>query len=52
MFDIGKKLSDNLVSVDMSEYNPCVEDWRTGRLAITLFYYFLLGLADSKSSKQ
>lgn len=48
MYDIGLQLSGNIVSIDMSEYNPCVEDWRTGRLAVTLFYYFVLGLAKSK----
>ena len=52
MFDAGNELSEQLVSVDLSEYNPCVEDWRTGRLAISLFYYFSLGLAKAQSTKQ
>ncbi len=52
MFDAGNELSEQLVSVDLSEYNPCVEDWRTGRLAISLFYYFTLGLAKAQSTKQ
>jgi formiminoglutamase len=46
MFELGH-LGD-LVSIDLSEYNPCVEDWRTGRLAVTLFYYFALGLAEKR----
>ncbi len=50
MFDIGLLLGENLVSVDISEYNPCVEDWRTGRLVVTLFYYFVLGFAKSKQN--
>ena len=33
----------NLVAVDISEYNPFVEDWRTGRLVVTMFYYFSMG---------
>lgn len=47
MYELGKNL-DNLVSIDLSEYNPCVEDWRTGRLAVTLFYYFAMGIAESR----
>lgn len=31
--------------VDMSEYNPAVEDYRTGRLLSNIFYYFCLGCA-------
>jgi len=31
---------------DLSEYNPAVEDERTGRLAAGLFYSFCLGVAD------
>jgi len=34
-----------LVALDISEYNPFVEDWRTGRLISTMFYYFALGLS-------
>jgi formiminoglutamase len=29
--------------VDLSEYNPAVEDYRTGRLLSNIFYYFCLG---------
>ncbi len=31
--------------VDLTEFNPRVEDYRTGRLAASLFYFFALGLA-------
>lgn len=29
--------------VDISEYNPAIESYRTGRLVANMFYYFLLG---------
>lgn len=46
MFDLGLHLAGKqLVSLDLSEYNPRVEDWKTGRLAVILFYYFVLGFA-------
>lgn len=35
--------------VDLSEYNPSVEDYRTGRLLVLMFYYFLLGYAQRSS---
>lgn len=33
----------NVKLMDLSEYNPNVEEYRTGRLAVLMFYYFLLG---------
>ena len=33
---------------DLSEYNPVIEDERTGRLAAAMFYYFCLGVASRK----
>jgi len=33
---------------DLSEYNPLIEDERTGRLAAAMFYYFCLGVASRK----
>lgn len=30
--------------MDMSEYNPAIEDYRTGRLLANVFYYFCLGV--------
>eukprot|EP01117_Protostelium_nocturnum_P006558 TRINITY_DN2362_c0_g1_i3.p1 TRINITY_DN2362_c0_g1~~TRINITY_DN2362_c0_g1_i3.p1 ORF type:complete len:250 (-),score=82.94 TRINITY_DN2362_c0_g1_i3:25-774(-) len=31
---------------DLSEYNPTVELWRTGRLVSNMFYFFCLGVAS------
>jgi formiminoglutamase len=36
---------------DLSEYNPMIEDERTGRLAAAMFYYFCLGVADRKEGR-
>jgi len=33
---------------DLSEFNPRIEDYRTGRLVAFMFYYFALGLASRK----
>ncbi len=35
---------------DLSEYNPEIEDERTGRLAVALFYHFCLGLARQEAA--
>lgn len=35
----------NLVAIDVVDYNPFIEDWSTGRLLATMFYYFALGLS-------
>ena len=47
VFEAGYRLGKAgiLTSVDISDYNPFVEDWQTGRLAATLFYYLTLGLS-------
>lgn len=37
--------------VDLSEYNPSVEEFRTGRLLVLMFYYFLLGYAHRLENK-
>ncbi|GJL79073.1 MAG: arginase [Nitrospinaceae bacterium] len=37
---------------DLSEYNPLIEDERTGRLAAALFYYFCLGVASRKENQK
>jgi formiminoglutamase len=37
---------------DISEYNPAIEDERTGRLAAALFYNFCLGVASRKEKKK
>ena len=47
MYTLGLEGSE-VVSLDLCEINPCIEDWRTGRLVVTLFYYFVLGLAERK----
>ena len=36
---------------DISEFNPRIEDYRTGRLVANMFYYFLLGYAIRKRNK-
>ena len=36
--------------VDMSEYNPAVEDYRTGRLLSNIFYYFCMGCSTRTGS--
>lgn len=33
---------------DLSEYNPLIEEERTGRLAASMFYHFCLGVASRK----
>ena len=33
---------------DLSEYNPQIEEERTGRLAVGIFYHFCLGVASRK----
>ena len=48
MFDAGQVLAYRLSSVDFNGYNPGAEDWRSGRLCVSLFYYFLLGLAKGR----
>ena len=34
---------------DLSEYNPVIEEERTGRLAVGLFYHFCLGVASRRT---
>jgi len=38
--------SSKIAAVDVSDYNPFVEDQSTGRFLATLFYYFALGLSE------
>jgi formiminoglutamase len=35
---------------DLSEYNPLIEEERTGRLAVGIFYHFCLGVASRKGA--
>ena len=44
-------LSDKVVLMDMSEYNPAAEDQRTGRLLANIFYYMCLGVSARMSNK-
>lgn len=37
--------------VDLSEYNPAVEEYRTGRLLVLMLYYFLLGYVHRLEKK-
>lgn len=37
--------SQKLVAVDVTDYNPFIEDQITGRLLATMFYYFALCLS-------
>jgi formiminoglutamase len=37
--------SQKFVAVEISDYNPFIEDWTTGRLVATMFYYFALGFS-------
>jgi hypothetical protein len=34
---------DRMGSLSISDYNPVIEDNRTGRLIASIFYYFTLG---------
>jgi formiminoglutamase len=36
----------NVKLIDISEFNPLIEDYRTGRLVAFMFYYFALGFAS------
>lgn len=38
----------NVLLMDLSELNPVVEDYRSPRLAVMMFYYFLMGVAERR----
>ena len=42
-FHVGQSFQVKLV--DLSEYNPVIEEYRTGKLVTQIFYHFLLGRA-------
>lgn len=44
-FHSGKSL--NVKLMDLSEYNPLIEEYRTGKLISQIFYHFLLGRATT-----
>ena len=33
---------------DLSEFNPAVDDYRTGRLVANMWYWFCMGVASRK----
>ena len=37
--------------MDVSELNPVVEDYRSPRLAVMMFYYFLMGISERLNTK-
>ena len=39
---------DRMGSLSISDYNPVIEDNRTGRLIASIFYYFTLGFVQFK----
>jgi formiminoglutamase len=41
--------NEKISSVDISDYNPSVEDFRTGKLVANMVYYFMLGFTARKS---
>lgn len=46
--DISRMAGRNpkVLLMDVSELNPAVEDYRSPRLAVMMFYHFLIGLAE------
>jgi len=42
---ISGRYSDKLIAIEVSDYNPFIEDWSTGRLVSSMFYWFALGLS-------
>jgi len=42
---IAGRNSHKLVALDLSDYNPFIEDWSTGRLGASMFYWFSVGLS-------
>ena len=49
---ISGKYSNKLVAIDVTDYNPFKEDWRSGRLLATMFYYFTLGYSMRLSQQK
>jgi hypothetical protein len=42
-FEAGK--NPKVKMFDLSEYNPKIEEYRTGKLVSFMFYYFAMGLS-------
>ncbi len=45
VFKVAGFNSQKLVALDVTDYNPFIEDQITGRLLATMFYYFALCLS-------
>lgn len=45
IFKIAGYLGKKLVALDLSDFNPFIEDQNTGRLAASMFYYLTLGMS-------
>lgn len=45
-FEAGS--NPNVALFDLSEFNPTIEAYRTGRLVVNMFYYFSMGIAKRK----
>ena len=45
VFKVAGLNSQKLVALDVTDYNPFIEDQITGRLLATMFYYFALCLS-------
>ena len=52
-FDIARIAGRNkdVRLFDLSEYNPEIEEYRTGKLCAEIFYYFALGFAEKLKDK-
>jgi len=50
---IGRILGETkkLACISLCEYNPFVEDFHTGRIVASLFYYLSLGLSMTKDNR-
>ena len=42
---LGEELKGKVLGVDICDFNPTNEDFRTGNLISAMVYYFLLGRA-------
>jgi len=49
-FEAGAHLKTRMV--DLSEFNPDVEEYRTGTLVCNMIYYFLMGVVERENRKQ
>lgn len=45
-------LNPNVMLMDCSEYNPEIDEYRTGRLLAMMFHAFACGISQRKSNKE